>query len=504
MSDASVSAALRSNASLVVVEAPAGCGKTHQGAEFARDLAEHREKGRLLILTHTHAACSVFAGRVAQNSQIEIRTIDSLVMNVASAYHHGLGLPKDVQGWVRQRKDGYAEVAQGVAQLLHRHHGVAAGLTRRYPIVVCDEHQDSSPDQHAFAMAMHARGAKVRVFGDPMQRIFKAGPIKSNFQYDWKALSQQAEHYDKLDTPHRWSSGSVTLGNWTLQAREALKAGKRLDLRGDLPEGVNVVFAENQAQAALDYQLNSQGRAPIDAFIRNQSSLLILTAHNKTTRSLRSFFNRHIPLWEGHVRPSLDAYARAIDGASADAAAVASATIDFMSEVGKGFSASAFGNILHEEILDGCSKARKGKPAKIQGLARILLAQPDHRGAAQMLARIAELRKCDKDFAAIEIDGAREFWEAIHLGDHLNVNDGLAEITKRRTFARPTPPARAISTIHKAKGLECDCVVVMPCDKKTFADTDVARCLLYVALTRAKKRLMLVVSKTAPSPLFEL
>ena len=61
MSDASVANALRSNARLVVIEAPAGCGKTYQGAEYARDVAPLIGRGRLLILTHTHAACDVFA-----------------------------------------------------------------------------------------------------------------------------------------------------------------------------------------------------------------------------------------------------------------------------------------------------------------------------------------------------------------------------------------------------------------------------------------------------------
>ena len=37
MSDDSVHAALRSDAPLVVVEAPAGCGKTTKGADYARE-----------------------------------------------------------------------------------------------------------------------------------------------------------------------------------------------------------------------------------------------------------------------------------------------------------------------------------------------------------------------------------------------------------------------------------------------------------------------------------
>jgi hypothetical protein len=39
MSEDSAASALRSNARLVVIEAPAGCGKTHQGAKYAGDVA---------------------------------------------------------------------------------------------------------------------------------------------------------------------------------------------------------------------------------------------------------------------------------------------------------------------------------------------------------------------------------------------------------------------------------------------------------------------------------
>ena len=48
MSDASVSAAIRSDAQLVVVEAPAGCGKTHQGADYANALSRGRDAQRML------------------------------------------------------------------------------------------------------------------------------------------------------------------------------------------------------------------------------------------------------------------------------------------------------------------------------------------------------------------------------------------------------------------------------------------------------------------------
>ncbi len=59
--------------------------------------------------------------------------------------------------------------------------------------------------------------------------------------------------------------------------------------------------------------------------------------------------------------------------------------------------------------------------------------------------------------------------EAVRLGGHADPDAGFAEITNHRTHARPKPPPKAISTIHKAKGLECDGVIVMPCDAKTLS-----------------------------------
>lgn len=159
MSDDSVRAALRSNASLVVVEAPAGCGKTHQGADYARDISVATRPGRLLILTHTHAACSVFSDYTkGTSSYAEIRTIDSIIAQIASAYHSGLGLPAEIAAWVRGREERHAELAVKVAALMKRYPMIAALVAQRHPVVICDEYQDSSGDQHAVVMALLAHG----------------------------------------------------------------------------------------------------------------------------------------------------------------------------------------------------------------------------------------------------------------------------------------------------------------------------------------------------------
>jgi hypothetical protein len=371
--------------------------------------------------------------------------------------------------------------------------------------VICDEHQDCSGDQHAVGMALLDQGSRLRVFADPMQRVYREKALTgSSPACDWKFLTGQAKAFEQLDTAHRWKAGSSELGKWTLRARDALKSGGRVDLRTGLPSSVTVLFAENQARKNLEYQLSALDRKAIDAFEKSQPSLLVLTHFNETARSFRGFFSRRIPLWEGHTRSALEKLVDTVRASYDDAPAIAAAVVVFMNEIGKGFSPSAFGDRLEKEARDGCTVASRGKPATIQELARHLLAEPDHRGVAKMLRRLVELKQSDSNFSDIEMDCHKEFWDAIRLGAFENIDDGLAEITRRRTYSRPKPPDRAISTIHKAKGLECDSVIVMPCDAKTFPDKDDARCLLYVALSRAKNRLMLIVSRETPSPLLEI
>jgi hypothetical protein len=504
VSDDTVRAALRSDAPLVLVEAPAGCGKTHQGADYAREVATLNPSRRLLIITHTHAACAMFADRTrGAGPRIEIRTIDSLISQIAVAYHAGLGLPADTVAWVRQHEDRYAELAVKVAALLKRHPMIVASLVRRYPIVICDEHQDSSGEQHAVLMAFLGQGAKLRVFADPMQKIFsdrwRAGGCPP---CDWDALKTEADAFEELDVPHRWSGGCPELGQWTLAARNRLKTGGRINLRTGLPSSVCVVFAENEGRRNLEFHLSGVTRRPVDAFEQQQhSSLLILTRNNDTARSFRGFFNRRIPLWEGHTRPSLERLVESLRSGVGDPEALATAVVEFLGRIGKGFSPSAFGDTFQEEVRARCKAVRQGKPAVIQQLARLLMDEPDHRGVAKVLRRLSELKASESKFSAVEMDLYREFWEAIRLGGFDTPDAGLNEIAHRRTYSRPMPPEKAISTIHKAKGLECGSVIVMPCDATVFPDKPDARCLLYVAISRAKTRLMLVVSRSKPSPL---
>ena len=118
-----------------------------------------------------------------------------------------------------------------------------------------------------------------------------------------------------------------------------------------------------------------------------------------------------------------------------------------------------------------------------------------------MLHRLSELINSIPAFNTVKLDYYSEFWDAVRLGQFDDPNLGFAQISFRRNYSRSTVPTKAISTIHKAKGLECDNVVIMPCDAQHFDNSMSARSCLYVAMSRAKRSLTFVVSRLNPSPL---
>lgn len=493
---------LHSEAPLVVVEAPAGCGKTHEATSYAIAEAK-RTSRRVLVLTHTHAAADEFSTRSdGERDGIEVRTIDSLITEIAAAYRTSLGLPGDVSAWVRRHPDGYEKQAKLVAELLRIAPEPASALAGRYSAAVFDEHQDATEDQSELVYSLHRAGARVRIFGDPMQAIY---PDKSSTTAveRWAKLSAEASERCFLDHPHRWDRHASELGQWILQARSALKQGDPVDLTGNLPRSLTLLRADNSTDAYGQYRTPSSEGLPIRRLVR-QGDTLVLTPHGRMVKALRAFFFRQIPVWEGHVREALDSLTSDLMKSNGDPPAIAAAFVGFVQATSKGFSDSAFGDRLVSEVASKCASNTRGKPAKLQDVGRHIVRNPDHRGVAAALRHLWELARTEDAFASVEIDYPTEYWDAIRLGSFDNPEDGCSEIARRRAWSRPPMPPSAISTIHKAKGLERDNVLVIPCDARHFADSDRARKLLYVAISRARTSLTLVVPTTGASRLLRI
>jgi DNA helicase-2/ATP-dependent DNA helicase PcrA len=508
MSDEAVAKLLRSNEPLVIIEAPAGCGKTYQGAAYARDVVSSISSGRLLILTHTHAACAVFAERTqGAGSRVEIKTIDALIAQIATAYHKPLSLPRDLSSWAwHGNGQGFDIMAAKVAAFLRLRTMVARALAQRYPIIICDEHQDSTIDQHGVVMALHNGGAVLRIFGDPLQRIYGAKTDKAA-QVDrerWEAL-KDAGASAKLEFPHRWKNGCLALGEWVLSARTCLENGKQINLTSSLPESLKILVGNNIAQTRTSYQLSKVHRPPIDKLVLASDQLMILASQNDLVAALRAFWGRTIPIWEGHTREALAALVNILRTGHGNAEALAEGLVAFVNTVAVGFSKSSHGDRLIDEIRSGATRLTTGKPANIQAISRCLLADPSHTGAAAALDLIlAYIEAKAAGFDTVKLDLRSEFKDAIRIGQFSSADEAFTEISRKRSYTHPLPPKRFLSSIHKAKGLECDNVLLMACDKAQFTTTFYARCKMYVALSRARNSLTLVIPDNNPSPLFKL
>lgn len=508
MSDQAVAKLLRSREPLVIIEAAAGCGKTYQGAAYAQEVAGSLGDGRLLILTHTHAACSVFAERTKKTgARVEIKTIDALIAQIALAYHMPLDLPRDLTSWAWQDGgQGFEVMATRVAGFLRHQPMVARALARRYPVIVCDEHQDSSVDQHSVVMSLLSAGATVRIFGDPMQRIYGAKTDKAarEDRARWDALKAQGTS-EKLTTPHRWQTGCPLLGAWVIEARESLERGTPIDLTGAQPPSVRVLVGNNTAQTRTGYQLSREQRTPIDNVLKTSPQLMVLASQNDLVSALRAFWFRTVPIWEGHTRDALGALVQTLRTGHGNPEALAQGVITFMGSVAAGFSPSSHGDRLLQEVRTGAARPTTGKPANIQAVARCLLNNPSHTGVSDSLVKIITLAKeAAAGFDTVKIDHRSELRDAVRIGQFAGPDEGFAEVSRMRSYLHPSLPKKVLSSIHKAKGLECDHAMLMACDKTQFTSTLYAKSKMYVALSRAKKSLTMVVSTSNPSPLLKL
>ena len=141
-------------------------------------------------------------------------------------------------------------------------------------------------------------------------------------------------------------------------------------------------------------------------------------------------------------------------------------------------------------------------PKELQRLARIILESPDHIGVSTFLKALHDLRKSHSAFKNIHLDYSHEFWDAVRLASHEDLEQGLGQVLAARVGRPHALPKRAISTVHKSKGLETKNVLLLPCNANTFGENQ--RCLLYVALSRASHQLTIVVSRNKQSPLIEI
>ena len=506
MTDEEIASLLRSNDQLIVIEAPAGCGKTFQAASYAADVAASLNSGRLLVLTHTHAACSVIAARTREyRHKIDIRTLDSLINKVATVYRTSLNLPEDISDWIR--KNGYEVLAKKVSNLLRSNPMIVKHLAKSYPVIICDEHQDSNEAQDQIVQLIANQGSLLRVFGDPMQIIpggQGSGAVAAKARARWDSLKNMST-FGELETPHRWRTTNNELGEWILNVRQRLNRGQAIDLKNDLPAGVNVTFAENGSPVPANFQLLPESWSEINTLLNKDKKMLIVAGTNSTVKSLRGSFRPRFPIWEGHTRIYLEKLIQTLKSEEDNLAARTYAFVECLKNLLVGFSDSKYGNRLVQEVQSLTDKPKGQIPPQLKKMAEFIRSEQNHTGFSLAAKHLRELILSGANgFSELYIDHQRELDDLIKLREYNDAAVGFYEITKRRSRSYPTPSRKALSTVHKSKGLEADHVFVFACDRIHFPATQEKRNLFYVALSRATESVTIIASRKNPSPLVRL
>jgi len=482
---------LHSDAPIAVVEAPAGCGKTHSAVEYAKQAAADFKKGNILLLSHTHAACSVFETRTRDRSnRINVNTIDSFCMQLVSPYAAALNLPSPLERHVGNHPGGvrYDHLPEKAVELLTRAPSIASVVAACYPVIILDEHQDASIAQHKIMQILNeVGGSKLRIFGDPMQAIYD----DDEGIVDWPYLWETAHGRHMLDTPHRWAD-NIPLGNWILDSRTALKAGQRV--RAD-KKIITVTSATGLAgfRRISDRSTCSQ---IIHQFQRLQGSKVILAFGNDMVRSIAEVSAWRIIINEGARIEALEDFVGKIITTNGKPSTMASDFLDFMADMGAGLGDDVRNPLKGRLGTVRINKQRAGQnQTSFLDPLEFIYASPDHKGIAQ--AAKAYFQQPPHNY---QVRRAEPIRILISLG--ASEDPRLVLSTLARARRNKTPPDAMVSTIHKAKGMEFDHVLVLPVDRHQYPQNAKAAKTLYVALSRARRSIHLVTSSDSPSPHF--
>lgn len=499
MSLADLRRALRSDAPTVLVEAPAGCGKTYEAAELARDAADQLPpEAQVLLLAHTNAAVQEFSHRTQGiRSRIRVATIDSFCLDLVEPYAAALGLPVPLRRAVGAGRDriGFEQLAPKAAELIARAPTIASLLAARHPMIILDEHQDARPEQHAVARRIaDIGGARLRIFGDPMQAIYER---RNEPSIGWDAVEREADLRFHLATPQRWRD-APELGDWIMHARAELQSGRPLPLRG-CPPSVRVMRVPDLPDPGFGKGLPHMLRQPVQAFLRRHSGsrVAILARRNELVWGLHMAAHRGVVVNEG--ADCEDAY-RALEQAMAAVGKpgrLAAVLVDLLSRTSNGMTSGRRGT-LDRVFSDTAILVGRNREMR-----EFLLAfQPiyDDPGLAAFCAVAGAILRSRPDWLTIRLPESLRLLARLHPTEGEDPRDALdATIMARKQMLNR--PARSVGTVHKAKGWEFDHVLVGGFSASHFADDVQGRRLTYVALSRATRSIDILVPDLAPSPL---
>lgn len=197
----------------IIIEAPAGFGKTHTISECVKLLPDNQCQ---LILTHTHAGIASLQQKMKDNGvpkhKYTIETITGIAQRIALSF-----LLKEPSYSQDDTKNYFPYIVKTASKLMDS--SLIKGLfSCNFNGLFVDEYQDCTADMHEFIMKF-SNLFPIRILGDELQGIFS---FRNNSTVKFEQLVD-FEKYE-LSIPWRWrvNDNNQKLGNWIIRARELL------------------------------------------------------------------------------------------------------------------------------------------------------------------------------------------------------------------------------------------------------------------------------------------
>jgi len=208
-----------------VVEAPAGCGKTHLICDA---VGRHKGDKPLLVLTHTNAGVAALRARLTKAgvpaNSYRLSTLDGLTIRLVSSFPQRSGVDSEILLLTDPSND-YSAIRDGAFRLLSEGH-VHDILCSSYSRLIVDEYQDCCVQQHELVASI-SDAMPTCILGDPLQAVFGWLGLP-----DWEGdVCNLFPRAGTLGTPWRWvNAGTEEFGQWLLDLRATILNGEIVDL----------------------------------------------------------------------------------------------------------------------------------------------------------------------------------------------------------------------------------------------------------------------------------
>lgn len=477
---------------LLLIEAPAGYGKTHEAVHAALTIAPTLPVGRkVLFLTHTNAARETFNRRLWGGAAV-MKTIHSLAAELVELYAAPLDLPRPLDPF--HGRPPFRDMIRLATDILERRPEVALGLAVRHPVVLVDEYQDCDEDQHCFIQAIAAAApTRLRLFGDDLQAIydFDGTPV------DFAAMIETSPTV-RLATPWRWQ-GQDDMRAFIVDARRALAAGEPVDLT-DPPGCVTVSHWAGDVPGP-----GQEGYAPecIDGLGRRLGGdTVVLTNHNVHALGLRKKLPRGGRYHEGADHEPARILLDDVIAAEGDYRQLVALLVKAMTDWGQGMTKTYRAQAVEICTAGGVEVGTKKKIIEFSRLCEDLHGDPT---VAQWLRCIRKVLDGDHGVDGWRILRGDQLFLLSRLrpGPEDDASALLHAEARARDAIRPAPQ-KGFMVIHKAKGLEFEAVALPYCAGTLFKDDLPSRRRMYVAISRAQRQIHFLIPKSDPTPLLQV